>query len=97
MVVLDALSAIAAIVTATVAVVGYGLFRWERRSRVRHLEQFLKAWPAGSSPPVLEVMARLKMSEDQVFQAAFASEHVEVQYARSENTPSAALQLAYIA
>ena len=94
---LDFLSDCAAILTAVVAVYGYGRFLWERRGRVTKLETFLKAWPTGSLPAAVQVMAKLKMSEQQVFEAAFASAHVEITYAASAEVASSALRLSYVA
>lgn len=70
----------AAIVTATVAVYGYGRFRHEQRGRQKALEDYLRDEKLNTNDEgkrsVLHLMASLSMTEWEVLQAAFRSSKI---------------------
>jgi len=70
----------AAIVTALVAVMAYGLYRWEKRKKRRRLEQHLKIEKEleedRGQRTVLHLMSHLRLTEADVLDAAFRSNKV---------------------
>jgi hypothetical protein len=77
---LDTAAAISAILTAIVAVWGYGTYRYEKINKRRRLEQHLKNEKGqgvdGGRLSVLDLMAQLRMTESDVLDAAFRSRRV---------------------
>ncbi|HDZ72407.1 MAG TPA: hypothetical protein ENH55_06440 [Aurantimonas coralicida] len=77
MTLLGALSNIAAILTATVAVWAFGRYVWERRQKRLFLEQYLReektAGGGQGKRTLLHLVAHLGMSESELLDAAFRS------------------------
>lgn len=87
---LDAAADLASIVTAAVAVVAAGWYWCGRKRRQRRLEDYLRdtlpAAPKGLS--VAGLMADLRMTEAQIFEAGFSSSKITaVHRPPRENTP----------
>jgi hypothetical protein len=87
---LDAAADLASIVTAAVAVVAAGWYWCGRKRRQRRLEDYLRsrlqAKPKGLS--VAGLMADLRMTEAQVFEAGFSSSKIEAAHSSPrEDTP----------
>lgn len=87
------LANIAAILTALVAVIGYGVYRWELRRKRLLLEDYLRARKTAAKREgkkgqhtVLHLMAALRLSETEVFQASFHSRKVRPVVARDRET-----------
>jgi hypothetical protein len=83
----------AAIATALVAVTGYGLYRLELRRKRRLLEDYLRERKAAAKREgrkgqhtVLHLMAKLRLSETEVFQASFRSRKVRPVLATDRTT-----------
>jgi hypothetical protein len=78
--ILEVAGALAAVLTAIVAVWGYGTYRYEKVSRRRRLEQHLREEKQSGADrgqlSVLDLMAQLRMTEGDVLDAAFRSRHV---------------------
>jgi hypothetical protein len=75
---------IATILTALVAVIGYGLYLWDKRAKRVRLEEYLrklKEKPDGSTDKgqrtVLHLVARVGMTEADVVDATFRSKHLK--------------------
>lgn len=75
---------IAAILTAVIAVFGYVLYRVERYSKRRKVENYLKHRKEAAASDgkkgqhsVLHLMAQLGLSESEVYQASFGSKHIQ--------------------
>lgn len=79
--VLEIAGAWAAIATACVAVLAYGRYLYNRRDRMRRLEQHLRNEKGlgedGGQRSVLHLMRYLRMTEGEVLEAAFRSKRVE--------------------
>lgn len=98
---LDLLAQLAAIFTALVAGGGYGLYRLERLQKRRRLEAHLKA--ASENAPafegdtgkrsVLNLTARLGLTEAEILQASFASKTIARRIAADDKTGRAAALL----
>lgn len=73
---------VAEILTALVAAVFYIGLRWRRWSQMRTLENYLRGDKANAKPPftgkrtVVHLMAQLRLTEDEVYQASFRSDHI---------------------
>lgn len=72
---LEALADLAAIVTAAIAVVAYGKYRFDRRTATARLES---AVHANSNTYMDELIPRLRMTEAEIFEAARASQRLEI-------------------
>ena len=70
----------AAVLTALIAALAWGLYLCERRGKVSRLETYLKAerdkGDNKGQRTVLNIVAELSMSENDVLDAAFRSKHV---------------------
>jgi hypothetical protein len=79
---LEAIANFASIATAFVAVFGYGKYLYDKKSRRDALEAYLATRPDATGAlhaiPLSEVMVKLKMTEQQAVEAAFASNRVQV-------------------
>lgn len=76
---IELFSSLATILTAVVAVYGYGSYRRDRYSRRKQLEQYLETEKIQNPKPahtVMHLMAKLGMSEEEIFRASFDSAHV---------------------
>lgn len=88
---LNIIADIVAIITGVLATIFYFQFRWEKRKKRLQLEAFLKDdRAAGNSPSgtrtVVALMARLKLTENEVYQACFGSDHIFATYAVDRDT-----------
>ena len=69
----------AALLTAGVAVLAYSLYQRERWKKLSRLEAYLKAEKTKGDKgqrTVLHLVAKLRMTESDVFDAAFRSKHL---------------------
>jgi hypothetical protein len=102
---LERTSNFAAIMTAVVAVVAYGGYWCDRRSKRRRLENYLrdvKEAGRGSSTgdqgmrSVMHLMARLRMTDNDVLRAGFDSKCIDSRLAKDdENNLATAILFAY--
>ncbi len=96
---LETLADLAAIVTAAVATVGYGLFRWERYQKRRRLESYLRQEklraPDESKHTLVHLMAELGMSESDLMDAAFRSDVIARRVSADEQGHANKLLLEY--
>ncbi len=82
----------ASILTALVATIAFVGYHWRRCQKRRKLEDYLRNDKATAKPPltgkrtVVHLMGKLKLTEDEVFQACFQSDHVECRMAVDPNT-----------
>jgi hypothetical protein len=78
---LELLANIAEILTATVAALAYGLYRYDQRSKRIRLENYLRNEkqrnPAKHTHTILHVMAEVALTENEILRAAFGSRHIE--------------------
>jgi len=76
---LTAIANIASIATAIVAVYGYGYYRWNLRRRSKAVETLLrtKNAPGDDSLRVDQIAAALKMTIEQVIEAASDNDSIE--------------------
>lgn len=77
---LDAIANLASISTAVVAA-GAAIYYWyDRCSKQKRLETYLKAEkvnnPSGKTHTVIHLMAKLGMTEAEILRASFASRHI---------------------
>ena len=93
----ELVAGLAAITTGIVAVLAYGGYLHERRVRRRRLEDFLKdeRSPAKNEYSVLELMATLRMTQNQILEAGFASEKVRCVFPAYWNGPAESLLFEY--
>lgn len=81
---------IAAILTAIIAVLGYGAYRWDQRKKRKKMEEYLKAEKdAGKGRgqrSLLHLMANVGMTEAELIQASFRSNHIERKIAPDDKT-----------
>lgn len=85
--IINVIANIAAILTAIVALVGYGIYRWDRCAQRRKLETYLKAQKENQSlmltdndqgqRSLLHLMAKVGMTEGELIQASFRSNHIK--------------------
>jgi hypothetical protein len=76
---IELFSSLATILTAVVAVYGYGSYRRDRYSRRKQLEQYLETEKTQNPKPghtVMHLMAKLGMTEEEIFRASFDSVRV---------------------
>ncbi len=78
---LSTLSSIAAILTAVVAIVGYGHYIWERNRKERNLMDYLKglkneAKSDKGQRSALHLTARLGLTEAEILQASFRNSRI---------------------
>jgi len=76
---LDTIADLATIITAGVAAYGYGSYRVARHKRMIAVEEELarKIAPNDDSLSVSQLAAKLKLTDDQVIEAAYHSKKVE--------------------
>jgi hypothetical protein len=76
---LNGIADLATIVTAIVAVLAYGTYRWTLHARMRNLEQALakKTQPNDDSLTLAQLAIDLVLTEPQVIEAASRSKKVE--------------------
>lgn len=81
---LDWMDHVASIATAAVAVVAYGQYLWRRWANRRALEAYLasvagtKAYGADKGTrSLLHLVAKLRLTEQEIFQAAFTSKKID--------------------
>ena len=80
----------ATILTAGVAAWGYGSYRWDRCSRRKRLEAYLREEKNQSSTPahtMKHLIVKLGMSEAEIYRAIFDSKHVR-RLIRSNKEPA---------
>lgn len=93
---LSTLANMAAILTAVIAVFGYGAYRLEQYSKRSHLEGYLKAESSGDDlgqRSLLHLMAKVGMTEAELIQASFQSDHIVRKIAKNDTTGRAAALL----
>jgi hypothetical protein len=77
---LEILANVAAILTAAIAAIASIGYLLGRRNKRIKLEQYLKAEkrenPSKTTHSVLHLMAKLGLTESEILQASFASEHI---------------------
>ena len=87
---LGVLGNIAAILTAAVAAVGYGLYRWDHRKKREKLEAYLKAEKAKGTDrgqrTILHLIAELGLTESEILHASFISDHIDRRVASDQKT-----------
>lgn len=70
-----------AILTGLIALIAGCKYWWDRRSKRKHLERYLRDIKAKGADKgqrtVLHLTARLAMTENDILQAAFSSRHIE--------------------
>ncbi|MEG6507469.1 hypothetical protein V6C03_00615 [Methyloligella sp. 2.7D] len=98
---LEVVSQWAAILTAAVAVWAYAVYRCERYRKRKKLETYLKREKAVGKDKgqrsILHLVARLRMSEADVMNAAFRSKHVSCLVAPDFSNRAGMLLLEYAA
>lgn len=78
---LEVLAALAAVITAMIAIFAYGMYRYERWAKRRKLESFLQeAWANDFKRPIpaLDLVAELRMSEAEIIDASFRSTKIRL-------------------
>ena len=87
---LGTIANIAAILTAMIAVFGYGAYRWDQRCKRIRLESYLKAQKSDGSNrgqrSLLHLMAKVGMTEAELIQASFRSSKIVRKIAKDEET-----------
>ena len=87
---LGTIASFAAIITAIVALFGYGTYRWDQCGKRRRLENYLKSEKAIGSDQgqrsLLHLMANVGMTEAELIQASFRSKHIERKIAKDDET-----------
>lgn len=90
----------AAIVTAAVAAVAYGSYRWDRYKKRRRLEEHLRQEKERGHDQgqrsILHLMAELRMTESGVLDAAFRSKKVRCVTKVDEQFQAKALMFEYV-
>ena len=81
---------LAAILTAIVAVFGYGRYRWDANCKRRKMEDYLKGEKNRSKNQgqrsMLHLMARLGLTEAEILHASFSSKHIVRKIAKDAKT-----------
>lgn len=81
---------ISAILTAVVAVFGYGAYRWDQRTKRKKLERYLQLEKATDEDrgqrSLLHLMAKVGMTEAELIQASFRSKHIFRKIAKDDET-----------
>lgn len=75
---IEYISAIASILTAVIAAVAWGVFKWDALRKKRRLEVYLKnekgkAPPNSNGVPLLRIMADVGLTESEILHASFNS------------------------
>jgi len=87
---LGAIANVSAILTAVVAIFGYGAYRVEQCSKYKKLENYLKAEKSKGKDfgqrSLLHLMANVGMTEAELIQASFRSNHIKRKIAPDEKT-----------
>lgn len=78
---LNILASVAAILTACVAIIGYGRYILERRRKEHALVAYLKGLKSDTAKDqgqrsALHLTARLGLTEDEILQASFRNTHI---------------------
>jgi len=80
----------AAILTVVIAYFGYGKFLWDRRRRRLRLEEYLKNEKANKKDKgqrsILHLVAHLGMTDAEILQASFQSNHVARRLGKDKQT-----------
>lgn len=87
---LGTIANIAAIITAVIAVFGYGAYRWDRWKKCDRLENYLKVEKTKGKNrgqrSLLHLMANVGMTEAELIQASFRSKHIVRKIAKDHET-----------
>ena len=87
---LGTIANIAAILTAIIAVFGYGAYRWDQSRKRQRLESYLKVEKTKDKDrgqrSLLHLMAEVGMTEAELIQASFRSKHIARKIAKDEET-----------
>jgi len=90
---LEAIANFAAILTAVVALFGYGAYRWDQYEKRKKLENYLKAEKDVGNDKgqrsLLHLMAKLDMTENQLKKAASKSKNIVTKVTVKEKTGKA--------
>jgi hypothetical protein len=88
--ILETIANIAAILTAVVATVGYGTYRWDQRTKRVRLENYLCAEKSKNHDQgqrsLLHLMANVGMTEAELIQASFRSKNIDRKIAPNAKT-----------
>jgi hypothetical protein len=81
---------LAAILTAVIAVFGYGKYQWDACTRRKKLETYLKCEKEKGNNQgqrsALHLMARLGLTEAEILHASFSSKHIARKVAKDPET-----------
>ena len=81
---------LAAILTAVIAVFGYGKYQWDAKTRRKKLESYLKSEKEKGGNQgqrsTLHLMARLGLTETEILHASFSSKHISRRVAKDPET-----------
>ncbi len=84
------LANIAAVLTAVIAAVGYSAYRWDQFTKRKKLEKYLKDEKSDGKDrgqrSLLHLMANVGMTEAELIQASFRSDHIERKIAPDDKT-----------
>ena len=90
MICLGTIANIAAILTAMVAVFGYGYYRFDQWHKRHRLENYLKSEKENAADrgqrTLLHLMAKLGMTEAELLQASFRSKHISRKISPDDKT-----------
>lgn len=84
---------LAAILTALIAVFGYGKYQWDACTKRKKLEAYLKSEKEKAKDQgqrsALHLMARLGLTEAEILHASFSSKHIIRKVAKDPETSRA--------